>query len=200
MFRKAKFSATLLVVAGLVVLTFAVGCSGGLADRAGTGAEQLPFGQVAPAPAIEISLPAGTPFPVRLQAPISSATASAGDRFSAFLDDDLQLDGNTVAPRGTRITGRVLAVGRFVRARHPGYLRITLSEITLRGKQVPLETSSIFVHGRDPQARNPLAKVSATGTFAFTAAETNTGARKEANLDIERRLTFRLVQPLLIRS
>ena len=199
MFRTAGFSATLLVMAGLLIVTSPAGCGGGFADRAGTGAEQLPFGQIAPAPAIEITLPAGTPFAVRLQTSISSASASAGDRFSAILDDDLQLDGNTVAPRGARITGRVLAVGRFVRARHPGYLRITLTEITLRGKQLPLETSSIFVHGRDPKPRNQLAKVSATGTFAFTAGETN-AARKEANLAVERRLTFRLVQPLLIKS
>ena len=200
MFRKAEFSAVVLVVAGSVVLTFVAGCSGGLADRAGSGAEQLPFDQVAPVAATEASLPAGTPFPVRLQTSISSATASAGDRFHAILDEDLELDGNTVAPRGTRITGRVVAVGRFIRARHPGYLRITLTDITLRGKQVPLETSSIFVHGRDPRARSPLAKVSATGALTFTAAENNTGARKEASLDVERRITFHLVQPLVVKS
>ena len=197
MFRKAEFSAVLLVVAGSVVLTFAAGCNGGFADRAGSAAEQLPFDQMAPAAVTEVSLPAGTPFPVRLQSSISSTTASAGDQFHAILDEDLDLDGNTVAPRGTRITGRVIAVGRFIRARHPGYLRITLTDITLRGKQVPLETSSIFVHGRDPRIRNPLAKVSAT---AFTAGENNTAARKEASLDVQRRLTFRLVQPLVVKS
>jgi hypothetical protein len=213
---------------GFLAALCLAGCSGGLVEHTGaavppadTGSRQLPFAQDARTVAIEGSLPAGTPIAIRLRSSISSATASAGDRFNAVLDDNLQVDGKTLAAKGTQIMGRVVAARRSGHLHAPGYLRITLATISLNGKHIPLQTSSIFVQSRSHRQRN-LAMIgggagagalfgglaadgkgaligTALGAAGGTATAYATG-KKEVRLGVERRLTFRLVQPLVMKG
>src|SRR5260370_31357434 len=53
-------------------------------------------------------LPEGTPIPIRLQSALSSASAHAGDSFSAIVDDPVVIDGQMLIDGGTPATGRVL--------------------------------------------------------------------------------------------
>lgn len=56
---------------------------------------------------------AATTFEARLDTPLSSETAKSGDRVRAHLDHPLVAgDGVVIAPRGTRLVGRVLEVER----------------------------------------------------------------------------------------
>ncbi|MGZ4816321.1 MAG: hypothetical protein ACXVZV_12980, partial [Terriglobales bacterium] len=85
-----------------------------------------------------LTVPAGTVVNVRLQQnSISSASASAGQSFDAVLDEPLVVNGKTVAPRGAAVTGRVVEAKSSGRLHDSGYLRLTLSAITLNGKSVP---------------------------------------------------------------
>src|SRR5215472_1985832 len=54
-----------------------------------------------------LQIPAGTPIAVRMQSSVSSASAEPGERFEAVLDEPLVIDGRTVAPVGTPVSGRV---------------------------------------------------------------------------------------------
>ncbi|MBI2395587.1 MAG: hypothetical protein HYV09_38835 [Deltaproteobacteria bacterium] len=55
----------------------------------------------------------GTSFRARLEGPLSSDRARIGEPLTARLDEPLVAgDGTVVAPRGTRLTGRVLEVER----------------------------------------------------------------------------------------
>jgi hypothetical protein len=178
------------------------------------GAQQLPFAE-----GKELIVPANTPIYVRLQQPISSSTAQSGQSFSAVLDESLVVEGQTLARTGAEVTGKVVAVRESGHLHDAGYLRITLSSITVNGKTVPLQTNSVFVSGGSYKKRN-LALIgggtgggallgaligggkgavvgSAAGASGGTTAAYSTG-KKEVGFVAERRLAFKLTQPLNI--
>jgi hypothetical protein len=183
----------------LLTLSFFCGCSRPPADNASNSDPQkLPFDRQPPASGISPSqslipsttkLPEGTPIPIRLQSPLSSASANAGDTFSATIDEAVVIDGQTLLARGTSATGRVLeakpaASGRAISQGsplEPGYLRIVLVSVNVGGRPVAIETSSIFAKGGSRDSANGAA---------------SGGNQKDRNIvfGVDRRLNFRLAQ------
>ena len=133
-------------------------------------------------------LPEGTPIPIRLRSVLSSASAHAGDSFTATVDEPVVIDGQTLIDRGTPATGRVLeakpSANSLGRALVPGYLRIVLVSLNIGGTRVMIETSSIFAKGGIRDERTP-----ATGTASGVS-------RKDRDIvfGIDRRLNFRLAE------
>ena len=169
----------------------------------------------------EITVPAGTAVSVRLQSEISSASNRPGDEFTAVLDEPIVVDGKTVAPRGAAVQGRVVAARSSGRLHNSGYLRLALVSLELNGKSVPVHSSSVFAMGGSHEKRN-LALIgggagagaligaiagggkgaligSAIGAGGGTAGAYATG-KKDVSFAPERRLTFRLIQPLDAKS
>jgi hypothetical protein len=167
----------------------------------------------------EVVIPSGTAITVRLQNAVSSATSAAGDQFEATLDQPIVLEGQTIAPEGAHVFGRVIAARRSGRLLHAGYLRIALSSLSVNGKDVPVQSSSVMVAGTSHKRRN-LAWIgggagggaligaiatggtgaligSAIGAAGGTTAAYATG-KKDVGFGPERRLTFRLIHPLTI--
>ena len=168
-----------------------------------------------------VTIPAGTPVAVRLQANVSSATAVAGQQFDAVLEEPLVVNGKTIAPQGTPLVGRVVSARHSGRLHNPGYLRLTLATMVLGGKQVPLQTSSVVALGGSHKNRNlawiggstaggaiigALAgggKGAAIGSLVGAAGGTGAAfatGKKEVGFGAERRLTFRLLRPLEFRA
>ena len=193
-------------------------------EAADENSQQLPFdqgsghgwfGSRSPA---QVTIPAGTPLEVRMQSSVSSATASAGQEFEAVLDEPLVVNGKTVAARGADVTGRVIAARHSGRLHDPGYLRITLISLNLHGQAMPVHTSSVFVQAGSHKKRNWALIGGGSGAGALIGALTGggkgaliggaigagagTGAalatgKKDVGIAAERRLTFRLTEPLV---
>jgi len=155
-----------------------------------------------------LTVPAGTEIYVRLQQPLSSATAQAGQSFSAVLDQPLTVDNQTVAAPGVPVTGKVIAVRDSGHLHKAGYLRLSLVSITLNGKELPLVTNSVFVGGGSFRKRSFAFVGSGTGSAMIgSLADSGKGAaggpapayttgKKEAGFAAEQRLAFHLTQPL----
>lgn len=166
-----------------------------------------------------VVIPQGTPVAIRLQHSISSATAVTGDSFDFVLVEPLIVKGKTVAPAGAAGVGRVVAARKSGRLHNAGYLRLALASVEIEGKQVPVQSSSVFVSGGSYKKRNwawigggagagavigglaggPKGALigSAIGAGSGTTAAYATG-KKEVGFSAERTLTFKLSQPLQV--
>jgi hypothetical protein len=129
-------------------------------------------------------LPAGTLVTVRLKEPISSDYPGERLTFGAVVDEAVQVDGNTLLARGASVAGRVESARTSQMKKDRGYVRLTLDAIDFGGRQLPVQTSSLFVHGN-------AANRSASETGAFSQV---------IHLESGRRLTFRLIEPVSTAS
>jgi hypothetical protein len=126
------------------------------------------------------TLASGTLLIVQLQNSLASSNIHPGDSFSAFVAAPLKSeDGDALIPRGAPVTGRIEST-RSYRDRSgllpaSGYIRLSLNGITLSGKSIPLQTSSLFARG------------------AFRRTD---GVRIPKGRD----LTFRLTAPLVLEE
>ena len=183
-----------IAVVGLALgLSLACGRATGVPtnDASTTGSPQaVPFDHGSQSGTRERSavnrLPQGAPIEIRLLTPLSSALSHAGDAFQGTLDDDVVVEGEIAAPRGTTVSGRVLAAKAAGQGQDPGYLRIALVSLTIDNKPVSIETSSLFVKGT-------AIKTQGRGEAGTESAST-TNKRGEVEFGHERRLTFRLAR------
>jgi len=187
-----------IVTAPVFAILLYVGCSPQLSDE-NTNTDQLPFEYTADktgisptASLIPAELPPGTQITIRLQAAISSIASHSGDGFDAVLDKPILFQGQTIAPAGSAVRGKVLAAKASGRSRDPGFLRITLTEISLKGRVLSLQTSSIFAKGISRERRKFRGGADAVKELTKTAGTTS---NKDAGFSTEERLTFRLTQP-----
>jgi hypothetical protein len=193
--RKTATFTTLLLATAL-----GGGCARQLSDE-NTNNDQLPFEYTADKTGISptsslipAEIPPGTPITVRLQAAISSTTSHSGDGFDAVLDTPILFHGQTIAPAGSAVKGKVLTAKASGGSQYPGFMRITLTEISLKGRVLSLQTSSIFVKGSSRAKRNLSARGGTDAATRNTMAVYAAG-NKDAGFYAEQRLTFRLTQP-----
>lgn len=101
-------------------------------------------------------LPAGTLLTVQLQDSLPIANVRAGDIFMASVAAPITINRDILLERGTAVTGGVEAAqspatssAQASDSGHPtpGYVRLTLRAVTLEGRQLALQTSSLFARG-----------------------------------------------------
>lgn len=134
-------------------------------------------------------VPAGTLLTVQLLGSLSTAKVRAGDIFTASLAAPLTIDGETLIQSGTAVTGRVESeqahAGLPGLIPGSGYFQLTLSTISIDGKPIELQTSSLFARGTiqpsiisssrgpsDPQTENVRVRKGHPLTFRLTAPVT----------------------------
>jgi hypothetical protein len=125
-------------------------------------------------------LPSGTLLTVRLEDSLSTAKYHAGDTFTASVASPFSVGGRIVLDRGAAVSGRIESAKSGGPApdgiSSPGYFQLTLTAMTVSGRQVRLQTSSLFTRG------NPSASDRHVSDVRVTKG---------------RRLTFRLSAPAM---
>ena len=213
--RNAAFG---LAPASLILISLILaGCSqrGGMPtiETAASPDQHLPFespsekggisptGELTPA-----AIPAGTPLTVHLRLALSSATSRSGDSFTAVLDEPLVIRGQIVAERGAILTGKVLDASASGQFENAGYLRLGLIAISINGRLVPIQTSSIFVKRgshdkRNAAVINDVSTGGLAGNRPNTLIEASSGTanlieHRDVGVSADHPLTFRLARPL----
>jgi hypothetical protein len=199
-FNQVSVLAILSSLLALAVLAFTVSCnvSARTSDTSDSpNAQQLPFTE-----GKALVVPATTAIYVRLQQTLSSTTARPGQDFAAVLDEPLIVDGQTVAPQGAPVTGKIAAVSESGHRHGASYLRITLCALTMNGKAAPLHTNSVFVGGDSFTKHNLAFTGGGADGASFGVVGESTAAyatqKKEVGFVADRRLGFRLTQPIIV--
>lgn len=86
-------------------------------------------------------VPVGSEFDVRLQTPLSSATAQVEDRFDATTMVDLRQDDDVLVPAGSLMRGTVRSVNHATRVERKGSLTVDFDRITIRGRSYPIRAT-----------------------------------------------------------
>jgi hypothetical protein len=122
------------------------------------------------------NLPAGTLLTVRLKNPVSADNPQASGTFEAVVEEPVTVEGTTLVPRGASVAGRVESA-RTSKVKGNAYVRVTLDSIDIAGKDLHLQTSSLFARG-NAAGRGP--------------------TLDPLTLEKGRRLTFRLTEPAYV--
>jgi hypothetical protein len=166
-------------------------------------------------------VPADTVIAVVLDETISSKTSKSGDKFTATVESPVEIDGKVAIPKGARAEGVVneaKAAGRF---KGGAALSLTLTSITVNGRDHEIQTSSAMTSSKGKGKRTAVmvgggaaggagigaiaggGKGAAIGALIGAAAGTG-GAGLTGNRDItlraETALDFKLLQPVTIRQ
>jgi hypothetical protein len=164
----------------------------------------------------KISVPAGTRLLIRMIDSIDSSKQQAGHRFTASLETNLQVDNVVVAPRGTKVYGRLAAAQSAGRMSGSSQLTLELTDIMINGTAYPLLTSTYEVKGKGEGKKTARKVVGGAGLGALiggvagggkgagigaaagAAAGTAVAASKKGeqmSIPSETLLEFRLQQP-----
>lgn len=123
-------------------------------------------------------LPSGTLLTVRLEDALSAAKVRAGDTFVASVPANLAIDGNPFIERGATATGHIESVRADERS---GYFQLTLTAITVEGRQLALQTSSLFARGTVQQPQGIQVQKGRRLTFRLTSPLTLDESKSVAN-------------------
>jgi len=95
-------------------------------------------------------VPQGTLILVRVTADVTAASASIGDRFRGFLEQDLAANGRLITPHGSPVYGIVSAVDRGKKT-----LGVTLTDLMVGGRVLPITSQPLSVPGGAMRAQSP---------------------------------------------
>jgi len=132
-------------------------------------------------------IPSGTLVTVRLDDPMRISRVHPGDSFTACLANPLMLGGETLARSGDPVNGRIEWAQPSVlqRGAKPvaGYVRLTLTTISVDHRAIPVQTSSLFARAEIRSGKN----------LTLSNFKADRGRIQKGRL-----LTFRLNAPLSI--
>jgi hypothetical protein len=109
---------------------------------AGTTAPEAPAQVKSSQPGV---IPAGQELDVRLQEPLSSATATTEQRFQATTAVDLMQGDRVLVPAGTVVRGVVRKVDPAGRIDRTGRLSLAFDQMVLNGREIPIRAMATQV-------------------------------------------------------
>jgi len=112
----------------------------------GAAPEQAAAPAPAPAEAPKpepIVVPSGTNLVVTVDQALGSKTSKTGQTFLATVAQPVSVNGKTAIPKGSSVTGTVLSAKEKGKIKGEGELSLTLTSITVRGQNYPIQTGSL---------------------------------------------------------
>jgi hypothetical protein len=176
-----------------------------------------------PKPAVvqAVVIPAGTPITIRLAQTIDAKTSKAGDTFEGTVAHPVVVNGVTLVPASSPVTGTVVAANPPGKFSGEGNLSIRLTQIGVKGTSFPISTASIGTSIKGKGKRSAVAigggtaggaliggiagggKGAAIGALvgggAGTAGAAMTG-NKALAFPAESALTFKLQHPVTLKK
>jgi hypothetical protein len=125
-------------------------------------------------------IPGGTEMSVVLETGLSSETSEEGERVVARVERATAQDGRVVLPGGTVLRGRVVRAQSAGRVSGRSHLTVDFDRIVVRGREHPLQATSITVDGPDATKRDVALIAGSTAAGAVIGKIMDKGAKKGA--------------------
>jgi hypothetical protein len=161
------------------------------ASQAQTDAD-APAADAAQAPPQPIVVPAGTALTVRLGEDLGSSINTAGQSFSATLDRDVVVDGQTVIAAGASVTGKVVSARPAGALAGEANLQLKLISVKVDSGKLRLATS-VRSFGPKIKGKNKV------GKFMKGLVKRASGNEREVLLAQQSEYSFTLQQRLQIQ-
>jgi hypothetical protein len=200
-------------------LTFAPTPAPGPTAAPGLAPQPAPQPVARAAAPAQVTVPAGTQILIRMIDTVSTAKAQTGQRFTASLDTNLEVEGVVVARRGTTVYGRVANAKAAGRMAGSSELALELTDIVIGGTAHPIVTTKFEAKGAGEGSKTTKkilggaglgaaigalaggGEGAAIGAGAGAMAGTVGAASKkgqELTVKSEQQLEFRLQQPVTL--
>lgn len=140
-----KFRLMAAVIA-VVLTVFMAGCSRTTEQSAVSDSKNVPEATAAPAPPPKppsVTISEGTRIRIRTETELSTKSAKTGDTFTATLAEPITVDDQVVAPRGSRVEGRVVESYPGGRVKGVAAISIRLTHLMVGDRRVAIETAAI---------------------------------------------------------
>jgi len=199
----------------LILLSVSIGCA---TKPAMESADAQPVSHIFGSK--QVTLPAGTTVTVRLGSAVGSKLSTNGDHFTASVAKPVEVEGKVVVPAGVEVLGKVVEAVPQGRFKGAAILRLVLETITVNDDSYDVKTSSVnqYLKGKGKRTAAFIGGGAgggaligglagggkgaligaALGAGAGTAGAAYTGG-KEIVLPAESTLSFKLVQPLVVK-
>jgi len=185
-------------------------------------APPAPASQAAPPPPAPapVVIRAGKVLDVTLDQDISTKTSNSGDQFAASLAEPVRVDGQTVLPVGTKVTGTIVQAQSAGHLKGGAILELRLDGLRIQGQRYRIETSEFEDASKGRGKRSLIGggggaafgaivgalagggKGAAVGALAGGGAGTAGAAytgKRDITLPAETRLHFRLERSVTIQ-
>ena len=141
-------------------------------------AEATPAAAPAPIRAVAetLTVPTGTLVLVRLQTDVNSETAKQGDRFQAFLDQDIAANGRMIVAKGAKVYGIVTEVDQGSKMKGKALLSVALTDLQVGDQVVSIKTQPLQVQGQKSSGGKKLAGGAILGAAIGAIADGGEGA------------------------
>lgn len=125
--------------------------------------------QTTPQPrTVNLTVPVGTTFAIRMNEELSTKQNQAGDAFTATLDDPIvDAQGRVIIPAGATVRGRVTAVAPSTRVGQTAAMKLAFEAISFDGESYPLQAT---VQSADVQQDTRTSTAETAGKVAAGAA------------------------------
>jgi hypothetical protein len=167
-----------------------------------------------------VTVPGGTAIAVQLDQTVASDRNQSGDQFDATVAQPIVVDGKTVVPEGSQVTGHVVYAHKAGRLHGVARLQLDLDSVQVNGKSYEIQTSSTYRRGGNHDKRNLafvgggagggllVGALAGGGKGALIGGPIGAGAglaaayftaNKNIRVPAETQLTFELAQPVSIK-